>query len=82
MRIIGTMIVGALAFSVAGQAHAWAQETHRRIVLDAVQYMKNNPATTRYAALAAWAQSASISIDQLAQILAQSAYDVDDFADT
>lgn len=82
MRIIATMVVGALALAIGGQAHAWSQETHRRIVLDAVQYMKNNPATTRYAQLAAWAQSAGISVDQLAQVLGQSAYDVDDFADT
>ncbi len=82
MRIIATMIAGALALAIGGQAHAWSQETHRRIVLDAVQYMKNNPATTRYAQLAAWAQSAGISVDQLAQVLGQSAYDVDDFADT
>lgn len=82
MRIIATMVVGALALAAGGQARAWSQETHRRIVLDAVQYMKNNPATTRYAQLAAWAQSAGIGIDQLAQVLGQSAYDVDDFADT
>lgn len=82
MRIIGTMIAGALALAIGGQAHAWSQETHRRIVLDAVQYMKNNTATTNYAHLAAWAQSANITVDQLAQVLGQSAYDVDDFADT
>ena len=34
----------ALAASVVSlPAHAWQQETHRRIVLDAINYMKANP---------------------------------------
>ncbi|UXI69779.1 hypothetical protein [Tahibacter amnicola] len=82
MRLAGVIGVGMLAFAVSQQAGAWSQETHRRIVLDAVQYMKNNPATTRYAKLAAWAQSGGVTVDQLAQTIGQSAYDVDDFQDT
>jgi hypothetical protein len=82
MRIIGVMGAGVLVFAAAGPASAWSQETHKRIVVDAVQYMKNNPATTQYARLAAWAQSAGITVDQLGQIIGQSAYDVDDFQDT
>lgn len=82
MRVMGMISVGMLSLALAGPASAWSQETHRRIVLDAVQYMKNNAATTQYARLAAWAQSAGISVDQLGQIIGQSAYDVDDFQDT
>lgn len=82
MRITTLIGFGVLALAAAGDAGAWSQETHRRIVLDAVQYMKNNPGTTQYAKIAAWAGSAGVSVDQLAQAIAQSAYDVDDFADT
>lgn len=76
---------GALALALlaaSNGAHAFAQETHKRIVLDAVNYMKANPTTTNYAKLAAAAQKAGYSIDQFANVLGQGAYDVDDFADT
>lgn len=71
---------GLMGLSVA--AHAWTQETHRRIVLDAVNYMKANPASTNYAKLLSAVTRAGYSIDQFAQALGQGAYDVDDFADT
>lgn len=71
---------GLMGLSVA--AHAWTQETHRRIVLDAVNYMKANPASTNYAKLLSAVTRAGYSIDQFALALGQGAYDVDDFADT
>lgn len=78
------LAVGALvALAVASfQAQAFTQETHRRIVLDAVAYMKAHPTTTGYDKLARAARRAKYSEDQMAQVLAQGAYDVDDFADT
>jgi hypothetical protein len=66
----------------ATQASAWSQETHRRIAIDAVNYMKANPTTTNYAKLLNGATKAGMTIDQFAAALGQGAYDVDDFADT
>jgi hypothetical protein len=72
----------ALTLITASQANAFVQETHRRIVLDAVQFMKNNPGLTNYAKLAAGVAKAGYSMDQFATALGQGAYDVDDFSDT
>ena len=77
--------LAALTASVAlasTTASAWSQETHRRIAIDAVNYMKNHPTTTNYAKLAAAAQRSGYTIEQVATILGQGAYDVDDFMDT
>ncbi|MBI2380262.1 MAG: phospholipase [Gammaproteobacteria bacterium] len=74
------LALAALASSHAAQA--FTQETHKRIAIDAVNYMKANPATTQYARLAAAASRAGYTIEQFAQVLGQGAYDVDDFADT
>lgn len=67
---------------VASHASAFTQETHKRIVIDAVNYMKAHPTTTQYARLAGAAQRAGYTVEQFAQVLGQGAYDVDDFADT
>jgi hypothetical protein len=72
----------AMAACIVTPAHAWQQETHRRIVLDAVAFMKNNPSTTNYNKLATGIARAGYTVDQFAQALGQGAYDVDDFADT
>ncbi|MFZ5723297.1 MAG: phospholipase [Pseudomonadota bacterium] len=73
----------ALATSfTATDAAAFAQETHKRIAIDAVNYMRNNPTTTNYAKLAAAATAAGYTVDQMAVVLGQGAYDVDDFMDT
>jgi hypothetical protein len=72
----------AAACCLAAPAHAFTQETHRRIVLDAVAYMKANPSTTNYAKLLSGATRAGYTIDQMAATLGQGAYDVDDFTDT
>jgi len=74
--------LGLTVFAASAPAQAWQQETHRRIVLDAVSYMKNNPGTTNYNKLLAGVTRAGYSIDQFAAALGQGAYDVDDFADT
>lgn len=71
-----------LAMLASMPAHAWVQETHRRIVLDAIAFMKNNPDQTNYNKLLAGVTRAGYTIDQFAQALAQAAADVDDFTDT
>ncbi|MGO4464475.1 phospholipase, partial [Pseudoduganella sp. RAF53_2] len=48
-------------FAASAPAQAWQQETHRRIVLDAVSYMKNNPGTTNYNKLLAGVTRAGYS---------------------
>ncbi|WP_105167042.1 phospholipase [Pseudoalteromonas sp. T1lg23B] len=63
-------------------AHAFSQETHKRIVIDAVNYMAQNPSTTQYQKLASYAAANNMSVSALAQLLGQAAYDVDDFEDT
>lgn len=76
--------VGATALlSVSAMnANAWTQETHKRIVIDAVRYMESNPTTTEYNRLKAVANASGYTIDQFAEALGQGAYDVDDFEDT
>lgn len=63
-------------------ALAFSQETHKRIVIDAVNYMKAHPSSTEYTKLSNWANSLGLSTSELAQLLGQAAYDVDDFEDT
>jgi hypothetical protein len=63
-------------------ALAFSQETHKRIVIDAVNYMKANPSSTEYTKLANWANSLGLTPTQLAELMGQAAYDVDDFEDT
>lgn len=75
-----TLIAGAMLFSP--QSHAFKQVTHKRIVEDAVQYMALHPTTTNYNKLVQLANSAGISVTELANRLGQGAYDVDDFEDT
>jgi hypothetical protein len=77
-----SLSLAAATLLTAGQAAAWSQQTHKRIVVDAVNYMQANPGTTNYAKLAAAATAAGYTIEQMAQVLGQGAYDVDDFQDT
>jgi hypothetical protein len=81
MRSACYLLMSAVALT-AVEAQAFSQETHRRLVVDAVNYMKANPSTTNYAKLAAAATNAGYTMDQFALALGQGAYDVDDFADT
>jgi len=80
-RIAAALAVSTLLAS-AGTAQAWSQETHRRIAIDAVNYMKAHPTTTNYAKLEAAATRAGYTVAQMAAMLGQGAYDVDDFQDT
>ncbi len=66
----------------SAETQAWTQETHKRIVIDAVKYMEANPGTTGYHKLKQIADSAGFTMTQLAESLGQGAYDVDDFEDT
>jgi hypothetical protein len=77
-----SFVAASLLLVTATEASAWSQETHRRIAIDAVNYMKANPTTTNYAKLLNGATKAGMTIDQLAATLGQGAYDVDEFADT
>ena len=84
MRALSTLaLTASLTIGMlTSTANAFTQETHRRIAIDAVNYMAANPNTTNYTKLAAAASAAGYSINDVAQILGQGAYDVDDFADT
>ncbi len=80
-RLLSTALATGLALAAA-DASAFSQETHKRIVIDAVNYMKANPSTTNYNKLAAAAAAAGYTVEQMANVLGQGAYDVDDFMDT
>jgi len=83
MKNVTKLICGTtLALGLAMEAQAFSQETHKRIAIDAVNYMKANPTTTNYAKLLNGATKAGLTIDQFANALGQGAYDVDDFMDT
>lgn len=83
MKNVTKLICGtSLALGLAMEAQAFSQETHKRIAIDAVNYMKANPTTTNYAKLLNGATKAGLTIDQFAAALGQGAYDVDDFMDT
>jgi hypothetical protein len=72
----------ALALLASLPAHAWTTEIHRRIALDAVEFMKTHPNDTNYAKLVAGVTKAGYTIEQLAAALGQGAHDVDYFEDT
>lgn len=72
----------ALALMACVPAKAWNTETHRRIVLDAVQFMKTHPEQTNYARLLAGVTRAGYTMDQFAAAIGQGAHDVDYFEDT
>ncbi|WP_350655052.1 phospholipase [Pseudoalteromonas sp. D48-MNA-CIBAN-0056] len=76
------LIAATLLLLGTSQAQAFSQETHKRIVLDAVNYMQQHPASTEYAALRQYAAQNNLTISELAELLGQAAYDVDDFEDT
>ncbi len=75
-------LIVAVTAGLATEASAFSQETHRRIAMDAVNYMKANPGTTNYTKLAAGVARAGLTMDQFATAMGQGAYDVDDFSDT
>ncbi len=71
----------ALAISSFNLA-AFSQETHKRIVIDAVEYMRQNADTTQYSKLKNWATQLNMTPAALGELMGQAAYDVDDFEDT
>ncbi|SFD41407.1 phospholipase [Pseudoalteromonas denitrificans] len=77
-----TILASIALMTCSLNATAFSQETHKRIVVDAVEYMKQNPNTTAYQKLEIWAQQLNTTPNALAQIMGQAAYDVDDFEDT
>ncbi|QDQ25465.1 phospholipase [Chitinimonas arctica] len=82
MKLARLLAGVAVACCLVSPAHAFSQETHRRIVIDAVAYMQANAATTNFAKLQSGATRAGYTVEQFAAALGQGAYDVDDFADT
>ena len=77
------LMVFAPAFLLFGaEAHAWSQETHKRIVADALKYMNSSSATADMKRAAQFYSQAAGSQANAAEILGQAAYDVDDFRDT
>ncbi|WP_105213663.1 phospholipase [Pseudoalteromonas sp. T1lg22] len=76
--IFGALLVAA----ITTDAQAYSQQTHKRIVLDAIAYMQQNQSSTAYAKLQQYAQQHNMSVAALAELLGQAAYDVDDFEDT
>ena len=82
MKKLLTLTAAALVATASTTASAFLQETHKRIAIDAVNYMKAHPSTTNYAKLLKGATAAGMTIDQFAATLGQGAYDVDEFADT
>lgn len=82
MKLSTSLLLAVLAAAPLSEASAFAQETHKRIAMDAVRYMQQNPGTTNYAKLLAGLTKAGYTVDQFAEQLGQGAYDVDDFADT
>ena len=70
------------AVVISAPAQAFQQITHKRIAIDAVEYMKNHPGNTEYNRLKAWVNAAGYTMEQFAEVIGQGAYDVDDFQDT
>lgn len=82
MKYLINVLVIVMAMASIQSAHAFKQGTHKRIVIDAVNYMAANPSTTEYAKLEAAALAAGYTVAEMADALGQGAYDVDDFQDT
>lgn len=75
------MMVMAL-MCCATSAFAFKSWTHKQIVLDAVTYMQQHPATTNYEQLNQGALAAGYTMDQFAHVLAEGAAAPDYFEDT
>ncbi|MDQ1922734.1 phospholipase [Massilia pseudoviolaceinigra] len=82
MKAVFKLAPVAFALFACLPAKAWNTETHRRIVLDAVEFMKAHPDQTRYATLVAGVTRAGYTIEQFAAAVGQGAHDVDYFEDT
>ena len=82
MKTLSTLALTGVLAATAFNAQAFTQPTHKRIVEDAVAYMKANPETTEFNKLAAVASASGYSVEEFASAIGQGAYDVDDFSDT
>jgi|GEM_PF-239243 len=82
MRLISKVAIATILSASAFSATAFQQQTHKQIAIDAVNYMQANPSTTNFAKLEAAATAAGYTVAQIAEIIGQGAYDVDDFKDT
>ncbi len=82
MQIVKKLTLAAALLSTATAASAFTQPTHKQIAIDAVNYMQAHPTTTNFAKLEAAATAAGYTVAQVAEMLGQGAYDVDDFEDT
>ena len=82
MKSVLKLVPVALAVMACVPAQAWNTETHRRIVLDAVQFMQTHASQTNYVKLLAGVTKAGYTMTQFADVLGQSAHDVDLFEDT
>lgn len=78
--LISAMSAGLMLATI--DAQAFTQPTHKRIVTDAVAYMKAHPETTNFAKLEAAANAAGYTVEQFGDAIGQGAFDVDDFSDT
>ncbi len=81
-RILPLIGAVGIAAMVVTPASAFQQITHKRIAIDAINYMKAHPDTTNYTALEKAVTAAGYTIDQFAETVGQGAFDVDDFQDT
>ena len=82
MKAVFKLAPFAFALVTCLPAQAWNTATHKRIVLDAVQFMKTHPNQTSYAKLLAGVTRAGYTMDQFAEAIGQGAQDVDYFEDT
>ena len=82
MKKFSALLIGGL-FSLCAttQVQAFAQSVHKKMVIDAVKYMQQNPDSTNYNKLKAAMNASGISMDEAADLIGQAAYDVDDFND-
>jgi len=81
-KVMTFISIAGIAMAAATPATAFQQITHKRIAIDAINYMKAHPDTTNYVALEAAAISGGYTIEQFAETIGQGAFDVDDFQDT
>ena len=62
MKLSTSLLLAVLAAAPLSEASAFAQETHKRIAMDAVRYMQQNPGTTNYAKLLAGLTKAGYTV--------------------
>lgn len=82
LRYSLALLAGLVLFLYAGFAAAWSQDTHKRIVMDAIRYMEANPGEHQINRWRTVAAAAGLTLEQVADRLGQGAFDVDDFEDT